>query len=72
MRIDEHAGEINFGQLQFDHLGIIHVVDDEIESSESRIAQSQELLVAHQIGGGDISHIGEHFLGLGISSEQSF
>ena len=70
-REDEHAGEVDLGQLEFDDLGIVHVVEDEVESGEGRVADGQEFAVVHQIRDGYISDAGEHFLGLGVSSEQS-
>ena len=68
---DEHAGEVDLGQLELNHLGIIQVVDDEAESGEGRVADGQEFAVLHQFRDGDIGDAGEHFLGLGVSSEQS-
>ena len=68
---DECPGVVDLGQLKFDDLGIVHVVEDEVESGEGRVADGQEFAVAHQFRDGDISDAGEHFLGLGVSSKQS-
>jgi len=70
--IDESAGEVDLGQLQLDQLGIIHIVDNHVESSESRVTQSQELFVLHELRSGYIGQTGVHFLGLGIGGEHPF